>query len=443
MSEPIRSRVPHPFLLLLGGVAVATVLTWLLPAGEFDRALDPATGAELVVAGTYHAVEASPVGLFAALVAVPRGIMEGANVIAVILFVGGTFALLEQTGALSRLVGSLIYRSYHPALVIAGVSIAFSTLGAIEYMHEEIIALVPVMVMLSRRLGFGSITALAMSVGAAVVGAAFGPTNPFAVGLALEYAELPPMSSAGLRLGTLIAGTAVWIWWTIRQARHDDIKPEIPNLVTQRATVRDVLLLGVVLVPFIPYIYGVLRLDWEFDELSALFLVAGYAVGLVSGMSLGRTTVQFLKGMETMLAAALLIGISRAISIVLIDAHVLDTIVYGLAAPLDELPVYLSAALMVPIHSLLHVLLPSTSGQAVLTIPIFAPVADLLGMSRDAAVMAFQTGAVLTDVLSPTTGPFLAMLLAAGVPFERWLRFGVPGMAFVSLVGFAAVAIML
>jgi len=144
-----------------------------------------------------------------------------------------------------------------------------------------------------------------------------------------------------------------------------------------------------------------------------------------------------------MLGAALLIGISRAISIVLIDAHVLDTVVYALATPLEDLPTYVAGALMVPIQALLHVLLPSTSGQAVLTIPIFAPVADLLGMSRDAAVMAFQTGAVLTDVLSPTTGPFLAMLLAARVPFERWLRFAIPGMALVSLVGFAAIAVSL
>ena len=111
--------------------------------------------------------------------------------------------------------------------------------------------------------------------------------------------------------------------------------------------------------------------------------------------------------------------------------------------PLDDLSTYAAGALMIPIQALLHVLLPSTSGQAVLTIPVFAPVADLIGMSRDAAVMAFQTGAVLTDVLSPTTGPFLAMLLAAHVPFDRWLRFAIPGMALVSLVGFAAVAVML
>jgi len=443
MTQPARSWIPHPFLLLLYGLVVATFLTWVVPAGEYDRTLDAATGGERVVPGSYQAVERAPVGPMAALVAIPRGIVEGADVIAVILLVGGAFALLEQTGALRRIVGSLIYRAYHPAAVIAGVSIVFASLGAIEYMHEEIIALVPVMVLLSRRLGFGSITALAMSIGAAVVGAAFGPTNPFATALAFEYADLPPLTSPLIRLTTLVAGTAIWIAWTIRQAPRDDVIADVPAASTDRATVRDVLLLSFLVIPFVPYVYGVLNLDWEFNELSALFLGAGYAVGLVAGLSLERTTVQFLKGMETMLPAALLVGLSRAISIVLIDARVLDTVVYALSTPLSGLPTAVAAALMVPIHGLLHVLLPSTSGQAVLTMPIFGPVADLIGMSRDAVVMTFQTGAVLTDVLSPTTGPFLAMLLAAGVPFDRWLRFAIPGMALVSLVGFAATMLLL
>jgi len=436
-------RVPHPFLMLLIAVIVATAMTWVLPAGEFERQFDAQSDTETVIPGSYRTVEASPVGPMAALIAIPRGIVEGADVIAVILLVGGAFALLEQTGALSRIVSSLIQRAYHPNVVIAGVSIVFSTLGAIEYMHEEIVALVPIMMLLSRRLGYGSITALSMSIGSAVVGAAFGPTNPFAAALALEYAGLPPLSSAGIRVATFVVGTLIWIAWTIRQAPRDDVRPELAHADTERATVRDVLLLAIVIIPFVPYVYGVLRLDWEYNELSALFLLAAYVVGLVSGWSLGRTTVQFLKGMETMLAAALLVGLSRAVSIVLIDARVLDTVVYGLATPLEALPLGIAATLMVPIHALLHVLLPSTSGQAVLTMPIFAPVADLIGMSRDAAVMAFQTGAVLTDVLSPTTGPFLGMLLAAQVPFERWLKFAIPGMALVSLTGFGALAVMI
>jgi len=166
----MRIRFPHPFVLLLGGVLVAALLTWILPAGQYERRIDPATGGEVVVAGTYKEVDASPVGPAQAVLAVPRGMVDGAEIIIVILLVGGAYALLDRTGALGRLVAALVGRSRSPVAVIAGVSAIFATLGALENMHEEIIALVPVLLVLSRGLGFGAITALAMSVGAAVVG---------------------------------------------------------------------------------------------------------------------------------------------------------------------------------------------------------------------------------------------------------------------------------
>jgi uncharacterized ion transporter superfamily protein YfcC len=147
--------------------------------------------------------------------------------------------------------------------------------------------------------------------------------------------------------------------------------------------------------------------------------------------------------METMLAASLFVGVARAISVVFTDGRILDSIVFGLASPLEHVPRFVAAALMVPIQALIHIPVVSNSGQAVLTMPIMAPVADVLGLPRQVAVLAYQTGAGLMDVLTPTNGAVLAMLLAAGVPYTRWLRFAVPGMAIVSLVGFLALAISL
>ncbi len=158
-------RLPHPLVLLLGGVAVAVALTWVVPAGTYQRRTDAASGRAVVIPGTYARVAASPVGPMAALMAVPRGIVAGADVILVVLFVGGAFGLLDATGALARLVGSLVGRTRQPRIIIVLVCLAFATLGALENMHEEIIALVPVLLVLSRGLGFGAITALAMSVG--------------------------------------------------------------------------------------------------------------------------------------------------------------------------------------------------------------------------------------------------------------------------------------
>lgn len=439
----MKLRLPHPFVLLLGGVLVAVILTWIIPAGRYERRLDVASGREIVVAGTYARVAAAPVGLMGGLMAVPRGIVAGADVILTILLVGGAFALLDATGALARLVGGLVGRTRRPRLIVVLVSLGFAGLGALENMHEEIIALMPVLVVLSCGLGFGAVTALAMSVGAAVVGAAFGPTNPFQTGIALRFAELPAMSQPALRWGLLLAAVGVWIAWTLFMLPRDDARP--PETASAappaRPTRRDALLLALALAPFVPYVIGVLRLGWGFNELSALFLAAGFAIGLASGLGLSATAAAFIRGMEGMLAPALFVGVARGISVALTDGQVLDTIVHGLAAPLEGLPAAGAGALMVPIHALLHVPVPSVSGQAVLTMPIMAPVADLLALPRDAAVIAYQTGAGLMDMITPSNGALLAMLLAARVNYGRWLKFAVPGALLVALVGFAGIVL--
>jgi uncharacterized ion transporter superfamily protein YfcC len=438
----MRLRLPHPFVLLLGGVAVAALLTWLLPAGEYQRVPNAALGRDVVVPGTYQVMPAAPVGLLDALLAVPRGIIAGADVIVTILFVGGAFALLDATGALSRLVAQLVGSTRRPRVVVVVLSLCFATLGALENMHEELIALMPVLMVLSRGLGFGSVTALAMSVGAAVVGAAFGPTNPFVTGIAMRFAELPPMNEAAVRVGMLVAAVTLWIAWTLANLHRDDVRPALQKLDDAPATGRDAMLLAIVLLPFVPYVYGVLRLDWGFDELSALFLAAGFLVGWGSGKDTWDTAVAFLKGMEGMLAAALFVGIARGISVVLTDGRVIDTIIHALAAPLAEVPSATAALLMIPVHAVLHVPVASNSGQAALTMPIFAPLADLLGLSRDAAVIAYQTGGGLMDMATPTNGALLAMLLTAKVTYGRWLRFAVPGMLLAALAGVAGIVLV-
>ncbi len=428
-------------VLLLAAVLAAAVLTWILPAGEFERALDPETEREQVVAGTYKSVDPAPVGPLGAALAVPRGVVAGSEVVVVILFVGGAFVLLDRTGALARLIGALLGRTHRPRTVVVTVSILFATLGALVNLHEEIIALVPVLVVLSRGLGFGAITALAMSIGAAVVGAAFGPTNPFAAGIAQQFADVPPLTGFGSRLGLTVGAVTVWILWTLSQTKHDDVRPDVEAGDSQPATRRDALMLGLALLPFVPYVLGTLRLGWGFNELSACFLVAAYAVGLLAGLGIHGTTVEYFKGMEAMLTAALFVGVARGISVVLTDGRIIDTIVYGLAKPLEALPGLLAAGLMVPTHTLLHLVVPSNSGHAALVMPIMAPVADLLGLPRDLAVLAYQLGGPTTDMLVPTNGALLAMVLAAGVPYGRWLRFAVPGTLLVVVPAMVAIAV--
>src|SRR4051812_14399063 len=199
-------KLPHPLILLLVGVAVCAALTWLLPAGEYDRRDDAATGRRVVVAGTYHRVDAAPVGPFAAVVAVPRGFVEAADVIGVVLFVGAAWIVIDRTGTLGRLIAALVSAFGSGGLLaLPVVALFFATMGALENMQEEIIPLVPALLVLGAGVGVDAVTVVAMSVGAAGIGSAFGPTNPFQAGIAMKLAQLPPMSAAPLRWVTFAA----------------------------------------------------------------------------------------------------------------------------------------------------------------------------------------------------------------------------------------------
>jgi uncharacterized ion transporter superfamily protein YfcC len=430
-------RLPHPFVLLLGGVAVAMTLTWIVPAGTFDRRDDEATGRRVVVAGTYREAEPTPVGPIAAIVAVPRGVVEAADVVAVVLFVGGAWVVVDRLGTLGRLVAAIAGRFQRRRLIaILVVSFFFASMGALENMQEEIIPLVPVLLLLGRRLGIDAVGVVAMSAGAAMIGSAFGPTNPFQAGIAMKLAELPPFDRAGLRLVMFGAACFLWVGWTMAYARRQMAAeitpaPEVETGISKR----DVLILTFMIAPMAAYVYGAMALGWGFNELSAGFLAGGVLAGFTGKLGLAGTAEAFLDGMQSLLPAAVMVGVARSISLVLADGSIIDTILYTLSTPLEGVRPSMAALLMIPVHAVVHVAVPSVSGHAVLTMPVFVPLADVLGISRHAAVMAYQVGAGLTELLTPTNGALVAVLLAAGVPFGRWFRFALGGVGLAAAVG--------
>lgn len=440
-------KLPAPLLLLLGGVAVAAMLTWILPSGQFDRRDDAVTGRRVVVAGTYHHVDAAPVGLFGAAVGVARGFIAAADVITVVLFVGGAWIVLDRLGALESVISGLVGVLGSGGLwTIPILSLFFATMGALENMQEEIIPLVPALLVLGRAIGVDGTTVVAMSAGAAMIGSAFGPTNPFQAGIALKVAQLPPLAGGGLRFAAFAVAVTAWILWTVRHAMHSadraiaDYGLRIRN---PHSSIRNYAALVVMLVPMAAYVYGVLRFDWGFGELAGAFLLGGVAAGLIGGFGIIETLNAYVEGMQALLPAALLIGVARAISLVLEDGRVVDTILNACAGTLAHMSPSSAAFVMVPIQALLHVAVPSVSGQAVLTMPLMVPLADLLHLPRLVAVLAYTTGAGLTELLTPTNGALLAVVVSAGVPFHKWLRFAVGGVAIAAAIGLAAIAMTL
>jgi uncharacterized ion transporter superfamily protein YfcC len=417
-------RLPSALTLLVFCTLLAAALSYILPAGLYDRADDPATGRSVVVAGSYHHVPPQPLGPFEAFVAIPNGIIRAADVIAFVFLVGAAFAVIDKTGALRAGIHWLVERLGDRGIwAIPVVSLAFATGGAFEHMQEEIIALIPPLLVLTNRLGFTPTTAVAMSIGSAAVAAAFSPLDPFQVLIAQKVAHVPLLSDAGYRSMFLAVALVIWIAATMRYARRTRTLPTAAASGTQ-ATLRgrDVGVLAIIVIAFGIFGYGIAVLKWDFPQEAALFFIMGIACGLVGGLGLEGTATGFIDGFAAMAYAALLIGFARAISVAMEQGAIIDTVVHGLATPLAGLPVGLAGVGMMFVQAAIHVPVPSVSGQAVLTLPVFAPLADLLHFSRDVAVLAYQYGGGLCELVTPTNGALIAILAAAGVRYEQWMR---------------------
>ena len=437
------SRFPHVLTLLTGCILLAAALSYVLPAGRYDRQEDEATGREVVVAGTFHEVEQNPVGPFQMFVAIPLGMADAASVIFLVFLIGGAFTVVDETGALRRSIGWLVRKlDGRELLVIPVIAVIFATGGVLENMQEEIIPLIPVLLILTRRVGFDAVTAVSMSAGAAFVGSAFSPINPFQVGIAQKLAELPLLSGGAFRMIFLAIALGIWIWGTMRHAARTRTEPDTADFDrAEPIGARNGVIMGLVLATFAVLTFGLLRLSWDFDQMSALFLIMGIVAGLIGGLRVTGTAEAFVKGFRSMAFAALLIGFARAIYVVLDQGVIIDTIVHGLFTPIADLPVALSALGMMVVHTAVHIPVPSVSGHAVLTMPVLVPLSDLLGMSRQVTVLAYQYGAGLCDLLTPTNGALMAILATGGVRYEQWVKFAVPLYLLVALVGMVGIVV--
>jgi len=435
-------RFPHPLTLLVGAVLLAALASHVLPPGEYERRDDPATGRRLVVPGTYHAVPARPVTAFQALIAIPRGMSDAAAVIFFVFLIGGAFTVVDETGSLRHGVDWLVRRFGHSErLVIPVVALAFALGGVLDNMKEEIIALVPVMLLLVRRLGVRPVVAVATSLGAAAVGAAFSPINPFQVGIAQQLAQLPLLSGWLFRTAFLVVALGVWIAGTLRYAARGRTAPlSAPGPDAGSPDRRRAAVLALVLAAFVVLVAGV-RGGWGFNEMAALFFTMGVAAGLVGGLGVAGTADALVSGFRSMAYAGLLIGFARAIFVTLEQGRIVDTLVHGLFAPVAHLPLGLAAVGMMVVHTLVHVPVPSPTGHAVLTLPILVPLSDLLGLSRQVTVLAYQYGGGVCELFTPTNGALMAILAAAQVRYEDWLRFALPLLVALLALGAAAIGL--
>ena len=417
-------KLPNAFTLILVIICLTWVLTFVIPMGSYTRITDPDSGRTIVLNGSFKEIKGEALDFFDLMLVVPEGLIGRADLIVLVFLLGGCFYIVEKTGALGQGLQWLVDRLKGQdwvALVL--VSIIFATGGVTIGMQEEFIALTPLLIAFSRSLGYNAYVAIGMSFGAAVLGAAFSPMNPFAVVLAQQEAELPLLSGLGFRLVFLLIALVVYIIFLWRFARANPVEKQPMSTTREAITARSGLILLLVALTFGVVTYGLLFLDWGFNEISACFFLLGISTGLLARLGINRTSLMYVEGMKEMTYAVVILGLVSSIPILLEKGQILDTIIHAAFRPMEGIPPALSALGMMGSQALLHLPITSYSAQALMTMPVLIPLSDLVGVSRQVCVLAYQYGAVNMDMLVPTNGALMAILAVAGISFEQWVKF--------------------
>jgi uncharacterized ion transporter superfamily protein YfcC len=423
-------RVPHTFVLLYLLVVAAAVATWFVPAGEYTRTR--VEGRVLVEPDSYREISSNPAGLADIALAFPRGLLATAPIVFYIFLIGGTFGVLQATGALDAAIGATVAAARGDGrIALPAVTFLFALAGGTMGMAEETLPCLPGVVLLARRLGYDELVGGAMALVGAGAGFAGAFLNPFTVGVGQAIAGLPLFSGMGFRIVVWAVLTAVTIAYLMVYAeRHKASgRPPHPGPLpvgeggTSSITGRQHLVLAILAAALVLLVVGSLRWQWGLLELSGLFLVVAILAGLVGGLGADRTAETFLEGAAGLAAAALVVGLARGVLVVFDGARVTDTILHAMAEGVRGLPSWATVSGIYAVQIVLSYLVPSGSGQAALSLPILTPLADLTGVTRQTSVLAYQFGDGFSNVFTPTQGYFMAGLALIGVPWTRWVRF--------------------
>ena len=438
-------RIPHTFTIVFALIVLAAVLTWVVPAGEYVRQVQD--GREVVVGDSFHRTEAAPQTwhVFSALY---NGFVDKADIIVFILIVGGAFWILNNSHAIDIGVMAFLrsvqrlgrYRVVRAVgvnnIIITLVMLMFSLFGAVFGMSEETIAFVVVFIPLAIQMGYDSIVGVCMCYVAAHVGFAGAMLNPFTIGIAQGIAGIPLFSGLEYRVFCWVVLTVVGIAFVLWYAARVKAKPErspvyklddywrgrVATTEQQTLTARHIIILIVLLLTIVALVVGVLAWGWYITEISALFLAMGIVCGIVDRQSADSIAKLFLEGCKDILSAALVVGLASGIIFILKDGRIIDTMLYGLSRSLAQTGEVLSLGVMYIFQTLLNLVMPSGSAKAALTMPIMTQFADLIGVSRQTTVLAFQFGDGFTNMLTPTSGVLIGVLGMARIPYGTWLK---------------------
>lgn len=456
-----RIKIPHTYVIICCIILLAFIGTYIVPAGVYERFKDPVTGRTLINPDTFKFIENTPVkffslsdkNLFTVLV---RGLKETSSIVFFTFLVCGAFNMMQATGAIEAGISRVALKFQNNRMfLIPLVVFVFSIGGVTIGMTTEAIAFVPLGIILARALGFDAMVGMSMVALGAGVGFVGGFINPFTVGVAHSIAQLPIYSGMGYRIAVTAVLYAVTCLYIMRYAKKVQNNPE--QSIVRELEIKDnfkvdlnelpqlskaqKIVLGVFLAGFSLIMFGVLKYEWGTDELISVFILMGLLSSVICRISPDKMAENFIEGARGVVFGALAVGFARGILVILEDGKIIDTLLYYLASSISLLPGVVSALIMYLVQIITNIFIPSGSGQAATTIPIMAPLADIIGVSRQTTVLAFQYGDGFTNYINPTAGTLMSYLAISKISYEKWLKWMGPLMGI--WMGIGAIAIVI
>lgn len=445
-------QFPTAFTILFGLIILVAAATWIVPAGEYNRELNESLGREVPVPGTYHKVEGDPQGIADIFLAPIRGLYDPdtneANAIDVAVFVlviGGFLMVVTRTGAIDAGISKVMTALRGQEKWMIPILMAFFAAGGTIYgMAEESLAFYALIIPVMLRAGYDSLTGVAVIMLGAGIGTLGSTINPFATVIAANAAGIPFTDGIVARLIILILGWLACVVWVMRYAEGVKADPSTSLVYAMKAdneahflksgsgsgsgefTTTHKIVLAVFVASFALLIYGVSVLEWWMGEMSAMFLAASILVGMIARMGEHEFVDTFIDGAKDLLGVALIIGVARGIVVVMDAGKITDTILFWSEEAVNGLGTIAFINVMFWLEVALSFFVPSSSGLAVLTMPIMAPLADFSSVARDAVVTAYQSANGLVNLVNPTFAVVMGGLAIGRVSYDKWLRFTWP-----------------
>lgn len=443
-------NMPGTYVILTALIIIACVLTYIIPAGTYDFAEDGRT----VIPGTYHQVEQNPSGIMGFFNSFFKGMSNGAATIFLIFMIGGAFKILEDTGTIRAAVAWLIKKTRgNYKIILPFIGLMMAALGSVGAGNNIALAFAPIMIMVCKKLRLDPVVAVAAMYIPSSTGTVSSPIEPFNTLIGQEIAGLPQMSGALVRLIMWIIFVGVAILYIVHYASKisrdpsrsivgcytddddEDAKEDSAIAsIAEKFTIRHVLCLIVLLAVFATYAFGTIKYGWGISHLGACMMILAFACGIIGGMSPSKMEKSFTEGAKNMTFSALLVGFANALSVVLTEANIIHTIIHAISIPLEAMPAAISAVGMFLVNVLINLFISSSSGHAYVIMPLMAPLADVVGVSRQVAVSAYCFGEGIGNPIFPTGALIMGICGIAGVKYDKWLKFAFPLTAILSVI---------